>query len=129
MTDVYEDPSETYDRVTAAWLMLLGEEFHYGVFNAGDEPLDVATAELTARMAAGARFGAGLSVLDIGCGTGAPAITMARRHGVQVTGTIVPGLEPGINYRLDLPMDSAIAPDSYKPTALKPKRIVERTTR
>jgi 27-O-demethylrifamycin SV methyltransferase len=86
MTDVYEDPSETYDRVTAAWLMLLGEEFHYGVFNTGDEPLDVATAELTARMAAGARFGAGLSVLDVGCGTGAPAITMARRHHVKVTG-------------------------------------------
>lgn len=86
MTDVYEDPSETYDRVTAAWLMLLGEEFHYGVFNTGDEPLDVATAELTARMAEGAQFAAGLSVLDVGCGTGAPAITMAGRHGVKVTG-------------------------------------------
>jgi len=86
MTDVYEDPSETYDRVTAGWLMLLGEELHYGVFNAGDEPLDVATAELTARMADGAQFAPGLSVLDVGCGTGAPAVTMAQRHGVTVTG-------------------------------------------
>lgn len=86
MTDVYEDPSETYDRVTAAWLLLLGEEFHYGVFNSGDEPLDEATAELTARMADGAQLTAGLSVLDVGCGTGAPAMTMAKRHGVSVTG-------------------------------------------
>jgi len=86
MTDVYEDPSETYDRVTAGWLPLLGEELHYGVFNRGDEPLDVATAELTARMAAAAQFTEGLSVLDVGCGTGAPAATMARRHGVSVTG-------------------------------------------
>ncbi len=40
--------------------------------------------------------------------------------GVTITGSIVPGLEPGVNYRLDLPMDSGIAPDSYKATALKP---------
>src|SRR5262249_19339586 len=51
--------------------------------------------------------------------TGAQIIFEAT-NGVQVTGTIVPGLEPGINYRLELPMDSGIAPDNYKPTALKP---------
>lgn len=51
--------------------------------------------------------------------TGAQIIFEAT-NGVQVTGTIVPGLEPGINYRLDLSMDSGIAPDNYKPTALKP---------
>jgi 27-O-demethylrifamycin SV methyltransferase len=92
MTDVYEDPSETYDRVTAAWLLLLGDEFHYGVFNTGDEPLDVATAELTARMAEGAQFVDGISVLDVGCGTGAPSITMAKRHGVKVTGITTSGV-------------------------------------
>ena len=51
--------------------------------------------------------------------TGAQIIFEAT-NGVQVTGTIDPGLEPGINYRLNLPMDSGIAPDNYKPTALKP---------
>jgi len=51
--------------------------------------------------------------------TGAQIIFEAT-NGVQVTGTIVPGLEPGINYRLNLSMDSGIAPDNYKPTALKP---------
>jgi len=47
-------------------------------------------------------------------------ITLEATNGVQINGTIVPGLGVGINYRLDIPMDSAIAPDAYKPTALKP---------
>ncbi len=29
-------------------------------------------------------------------------------------------LEPGVNYRLEVPMDSGTAPDLYKPTALRP---------
>ncbi len=40
--------------------------------------------------------------------------------GTAITGPIVPGLDPGVNYRLDVPMDSGTAPDAYKPTALKP---------
>lgn len=51
--------------------------------------------------------------------TGAQIIFEAT-NGVQVTGTIIPGLETGINYRLELPMDSGIAPDNYKPTAMRP---------
>ena len=41
-------------------------------------------------------------------------------NGVQITGTIAPDLEPGVNYRLSLSMDSGIAPDPYKTTALRP---------
>jgi len=41
-------------------------------------------------------------------------------NGVQITTTIVPDMEPGVNYRLTLPMDSGIAPDLYKITALRP---------
>lgn len=40
--------------------------------------------------------------------------------GVQLKTQIVPGLEPGVNYRLAIPMDAGIASDLYKPTALKP---------
>jgi hypothetical protein len=40
--------------------------------------------------------------------------------GPGVTTSLSPGLEPGVNYRLLVPMDSGIAPDLYKPTALKP---------
>ena len=33
------DPAEHYDRVTEAWLLLMGDELHYGVFARGDETL------------------------------------------------------------------------------------------
>lgn len=47
-------------------------------------------------------------------------VLLETTNGVGVTTSVSPGLDPGINYRLLLPMDSAIAPDLYKPTALRP---------
>lgn len=84
------DPAVHYDRVTAAWQLLLGDELHYGVFEAGDD-LATATSRLTRRMLEAARLAeAGgpdrLRVLDVGCGTGAPARAMAREFGVEVLG-------------------------------------------
>ncbi len=89
-------PSEHYDRVTAAWLLLMGDELHYGVFDTGDEPLPVATAALTGRMieAAGLRpdddtdddARPATRVLDVGCGSGAPACMLATTFGVDVVG-------------------------------------------
>jgi cyclopropane fatty-acyl-phospholipid synthase-like methyltransferase len=85
MTDF--SPAEHYDRVTDAWREhLLGDELHYGVFRAGDEDLPTATAALTDRMVEAAQLRAGLEVLDVGCGTGAPACTLAAQHGVRVVG-------------------------------------------
>ena len=86
MSESGYDPAEHYDRVTEAWRLLLGDELHYGVFDSGDEPLAVATAELTGRMIAAAQLSAGLRVLDVGCGSGAPACRLAVEFGVQVVG-------------------------------------------
>lgn len=47
-------------------------------------------------------------------------IVFEPTNGVQIVGIIVPNLEPGVNYRLRIPMDSGIKPDLYKSTALKP---------
>jgi 27-O-demethylrifamycin SV methyltransferase len=86
------EPAAHYDRVTEAWGLLLGDELHYGVFDHGDEALDVATAALTERMVQAARLpdgsadGRPLRVLDIGCGSGAPACAMSEAHGVEVVG-------------------------------------------
>jgi cyclopropane fatty-acyl-phospholipid synthase-like methyltransferase len=79
-------PGSHYDRVTAAWTLLLGEELHYGVFSTGDEDLPTATAELTRLMIEASRLDPGVEVLDVGCGTGAPACRLADEHGVRVTG-------------------------------------------
>ncbi|MEO6606714.1 MAG: class I SAM-dependent methyltransferase [Aeromicrobium sp.] len=83
--DAY-DPAVHYDRVTEAWGFLLGEELHWGVFNNGDETLSTATAELTSRMIQAAQFAPGQQVLDVGCGSGAPARRLATEHGVHVLG-------------------------------------------
>jgi hypothetical protein len=40
--------------------------------------------------------------------------------GVLLHTSMVTGLEPGVNYRLEVPMDSGTAPDLYQPTALRP---------
>lgn len=86
------DPAQHYDRVTAAWRLLLGEELHYGVFDNGDEALPVATAALTTRMIEGAAFEPGLEVLDVGCGSGAPACRLVTDFGVRVTGITTSGV-------------------------------------
>jgi cyclopropane fatty-acyl-phospholipid synthase-like methyltransferase len=79
-------PGSHYDRVTAAWTLLLGQELHYGVFSIGDEDLSTATGELTRLMIEASRLEPGLEVLDVGCGTGAPACRLAADHGAHVTG-------------------------------------------
>ncbi|NRQ49333.1 SAM-dependent methyltransferase [Aeromicrobium stalagmiti] len=86
MTQEHYEPAAHYDRVTEAWGLLLGDELHWGVFETGDEPLDVATAELTTRMIAASQLSPGLRVLDVGCGSGTPARRIATEHGVEVLG-------------------------------------------
>lgn len=87
MTNVEDyDPAAHYDRVTEGWGLLLGDELHYGVFDDPAEPLADATARLTSLMIEAARFEPGLRVLDVGCGSGAPACRLAQDLGVEVVG-------------------------------------------
>jgi 27-O-demethylrifamycin SV methyltransferase len=79
-------PAAHYDQITEAWGLLLGEEFHYGVFTTGDEDLATATGQLTDLMIEAARLEPGQRVLDVGCGTGAPARRLVREHDAQVLG-------------------------------------------
>jgi cyclopropane fatty-acyl-phospholipid synthase-like methyltransferase len=80
------EPATHYDRVTAAWGLLLGEELHYGVFADESDGLASATGRLTRLMMEAARIGPGMEVLDVGCGTGAPACLLAGELGAHVTG-------------------------------------------
>lgn len=47
-------------------------------------------------------------------------IVLETDLGVRVTGTIVPNLAPGENYRLLIPMDARVTPDLYVENALMP---------
>jgi 27-O-demethylrifamycin SV methyltransferase len=80
------EPAAHYDKVTDAWTLLLGDELHYGVFSDPGEELSTATGRLTELMLEAARIEPDLEVLDVGCGTGAPACTIAAQTGGRVTG-------------------------------------------
>jgi hypothetical protein len=47
-------------------------------------------------------------------------IILETASGTQIKTQIIPGLRPGVNYNLSVPMDSGITDDLYKPTALRP---------
>lgn len=80
------EPAAHYDRVTAAWTLILGEDLHYGVFDGHECDLAAATSRLTDEMLSAAQIGHGDEVLDVGCGTGAPSCRLAASLGARVTG-------------------------------------------
>lgn len=120
------DPAAHYDRVGAAWQLLLGDELHYGVFEHGDERLEQATGRLTDLMVAAAELRPGLSVLDVGCGSGAPACRLAAECGVTVVGitTSAAGVaaatararrqaQPGVRFALRDGTDNGFGDESF----------------
>lgn len=46
-------------------------------------------------------------------------VLLITPSGVQIAGSIVPNLGPGLNFQLNVPMDAGTAPDPYKPGALQ----------
>ena len=69
------------DLYRAAW----GDSIHFSVFRDGESRDEAALA--TERMLADeGGFGPGMSVLDVGCGSGGPAMTIAEHSGARVTG-------------------------------------------
>jgi 27-O-demethylrifamycin SV methyltransferase len=83
--DMYE-PAAHYDHVHRAWQLVMGEEFHYGLFATPDTPLERATEALTRSMLDRARVGSGDRVLDVGCGTGHQACAIVADRSASVLG-------------------------------------------
>jgi cyclopropane fatty-acyl-phospholipid synthase-like methyltransferase len=74
----YELLGELY---RAAW----GDSIHFSVFS-GAEPREAAAAATERLLADEGGFGPGMFVLDVGCGPGGPALTIAEHSGAHVTG-------------------------------------------
>ena len=85
------DPAHHYDRITPAWSIVLGEDFHHGLYETGTEPLTVATEAMTRRLARAAGVAAGDRVLDVGCGIGGSACWLAAECDASVLGISTSG--------------------------------------
>jgi cyclopropane fatty-acyl-phospholipid synthase-like methyltransferase len=75
-----------FDLITDDGRLFYGDSFHLGYFRNGDESLDEALDAHTDLVAELARVRSEDSVLDVGCGIGAPALRIARRYGCRITG-------------------------------------------
>ena len=77
-----------YDLTPAIYELFLDKDRQYSCayFQNEDIPLEVAQANKKAHIARKLLITSGMRVLDIGCGWGGLALTLARDHGAEVTG-------------------------------------------
>jgi cyclopropane-fatty-acyl-phospholipid synthase len=77
-----------YDLSEELYRLFLDQDMQYSCayFKSPTDTLDEAQAQKKAHIAAKLRLQPGMRVLDIGCGWGGMALTLARDHGVRVTG-------------------------------------------
>ena len=47
-------------------------------------------------------------------------LTLETLAGTAITTAVVPGLEAGVNYRIEVPVDAGLSSDLYRPTAMRP---------
>jgi hypothetical protein len=47
-------------------------------------------------------------------------LVLETSAGIRILGEVIPGMAPGVNYQLAVPMDSGLTEEAYKPTALRP---------
>ncbi len=82
------DVGSHYDRMEVHWRAMLGDNFHAGYFrdDRDDSPLEVAQERLTELLIERASLCPGKILLDVGSGTGQPAMHAARTSGASVVG-------------------------------------------
>lgn len=80
------DNRSHYDKVTDAWMYILGDNLHFGYFDTTDTALPEATDALIDKLASLERMDNHSSVLDVGCGIGAPALYLHEKFGCTING-------------------------------------------
>lgn len=81
-----------YDTTLDLYEQMWGEHVHHGYWDPGEKPANsgasrrAATDRLVRELVAYAGIPAGVTVLDVGCGVGGPALYLAGPHGCTVEG-------------------------------------------
>ena len=75
-----------YDELDETYRTIWGEHVHHGYWRTGRESSAEATDALVDEVAARLELKPGMTLVDIGCGYGATAASLAAREGVSVTG-------------------------------------------
>jgi tocopherol O-methyltransferase len=84
-----ESIREFYDVVSSHFHELWGEHLHHGYWIRGDETKEKAQVQLIEHLAQLAGIQPGRRILDVGCGTGASSIFLAKRYQVEATGITI----------------------------------------
>src|SRR3984893_5839577 len=84
-----ESIREFYDLVSSHFHELWGEHLHHGYWIRGDETKERAQIQLIEHLAQLAKIQPGRTILDVGCGTGASSIYLAKHYKVEATGITI----------------------------------------
>jgi len=90
-----DDVGSFYDRVSDMFGDMMGDNLHVGYWAGPDAPTTMkdAAERLTDLLIGELRVASGKRVLDLGCGTGQPAVRLARAAGVDVVGVTISGAQ------------------------------------
>ncbi|KAL4793722.1 S-adenosyl-L-methionine-dependent methyltransferase [Aspergillus venezuelensis] len=84
--------SAMYDQLSGILMDSLGGSLHMGYWDEGNDDLDIEAASKLMTTKVGERLaitGSDMRVLDIGCGTGKPAVQISADYNVHVTGITI----------------------------------------
>jgi cyclopropane fatty-acyl-phospholipid synthase-like methyltransferase len=86
MAFIGKDPSRHYDEISDAWRHIFGDNFHFGYFKTPDTSLNEATEALIEQLAHLGTIDERSTVLDVGCGVGAPAFYLYQKYKCSIVG-------------------------------------------
>src|SRR6202050_4229258 len=75
-----------YDLVSSHFNDLWGEHLHHGYWIRGNETKERAQIQLIDHLAQIANIQPGCTILDVGCGTGASSVYLAKHYNAEATG-------------------------------------------